>query len=429
MYGLKFSLSMKLFKKITQTSGILARTLMETIFSDTLMFYFMRRSSYNKSHTRIPFQINRLGSVTKATTTGNVSISKDGIYQFSLTGKKSASSTLEISLRLNEKAVGSTYGSKSNPSTFALQSILKLNKGDQIDLYLHKGKLIDTTEHVTHFTGSLLMPSYTTNQRSVKSAFVYFYLQKNSTYLIQNSKVSFEIERLNVGGALDIKTGIFTAPSDGFYYFSLSGINHYSEMRIHLRLNGVKIGAAFVSKKKTTYSLQSILQLKTLDKIDIFLEKGTCYDNDMNWTHFTGYRLFSNPSSDLNGAKPICFYVQKNTSYSKAKSSVPFELAKLNEGDAINVDTGVFTAPRDGIYHFSLSGIKDDSKIELQIYLRLNELAVGAGYVAKNSPKSTYSLHSNLSLKKGDTIDIFLFKGVVYDSKSHYTHFTGALIG
>ena len=50
----------------------------------------------------------------------------------------------------------------------------------------------------------------------------------------------------------------------------------------------------------------------------------------------------------------VQFYVQRNTSYS-SMGTIPWEMARLNTGNAMNVATGVFTAPQDGVYHFHFS--------------------------------------------------------------------------
>ena len=38
-------------------------------------------------------------------------------------------------------------------------------------------------------------------------------------------------------------------------------------------------------------------------------------------------------------------------------SRIPFELARINEGGGMNVETEVFVTPQDGMFRFSLSNI------------------------------------------------------------------------
>ncbi len=85
-----------------------------------------------------------------------------GIYQFTLKGYKSvAKQSVEISLRVNEKAMANSYaGWISNHdyhSQFSMNTILKLKKSDVVDLYLTKGHIYEDEDNQnTTFTGKLL---------------------------------------------------------------------------------------------------------------------------------------------------------------------------------------------------------------------------------------------------------------------------------
>ena len=56
----------------------------------------------------------------------------------------------------------------------------------------------------------------------MKSLPVYFYVQKKFNLTKLNTRVPFEIERVNVGAAMNITTGTFTAPCTGHYFFSFN---------------------------------------------------------------------------------------------------------------------------------------------------------------------------------------------------------------
>ena len=133
-------------------------------------------------------------------------------------------------------------------------------------------------------------------------------------------------------------------------------------------------------------------------------------------------------------SSPIHFYVQKNTDFDQPNKVIPFEVELLNEGRAMNLKTGIFQAPLNGIYYFSFRGFCGSSAAIFSspshhVFLRLNGKTVATG-VSSSLGGYTFSLECTLKLKKGDRVDIKKGKsGALMDnSNEHLTHFSGHLL-
>ena len=133
----------------------------------------------------------------------------------------------------------------------------------------------------------------------------------------------------------------------------------------------------------------------------------------------------------------VYFYVQKNESLSEI-GRIPFDVTRLNIGEAIDASSGIFTAPRNGIYSFHFSGVsfhsESSSKIDVDVCLILNNMIIGRSLTETNSDNSLYtqSLHSTLELKTGDQVWMSICYispgGYLFGSNVHTTHFTGYLL-
>ncbi|XP_046638019.1 uncharacterized protein LOC124316241 isoform X4 [Daphnia pulicaria] len=149
----------------------------------------------------------------------------------------------------------------------------------------------------------------------VKSAPVYFYVQRNSPFYAFKDAIPFDFARVNIGDAIRLQTGIFTAPKSGTYFFSFTGLASFPESKppekmqlgIGLYKNGDRVGRALaeesntVDNQKCPLSLQSTLKLETNDDIwlqidvkstpEVSLFDDAGVERDEQWTHFTGWIL------------------------------------------------------------------------------------------------------------------------------------------
>lgn len=146
----------------------------------------------------------------------------------------------------------------------------------------------------------------------VKSVPNYFYVQLYGDWTTPNTPIPFRKELLNVGGGMNGTSGIFTAPVNGKYFFSLSGIVQMvgsptspsepnprtREFDVDIFKNGIAIGSSLtdeanVSTQFENYSLQSTLDLLNGDQIWLEIRNsssiGAVYM--YNGCHFTGFML------------------------------------------------------------------------------------------------------------------------------------------
>ncbi|XP_046645838.1 uncharacterized protein LOC124336182 [Daphnia pulicaria] len=140
--------------------------------------------------------------------------------------------------------------------------------------------------------------------------------------------------------------------------------------------------------------------------------------------------------ADIKSA-PVYFYVQRNSHFFTRDTPITFDFARVNEGNAMDLTSGIFTAPRPGIYFFSFTGKGRQSSSSFVCTLYLNGNYIGSSIVYEDplpvDQSTPLTLQSTLSLKKGDQVwvGIWYYSGTssyLYDDIRHYTHFTGFML-
>ena len=107
--------------------------------------------------------------------------------------------------------------------------------------------------------------------------------------------VTYNVLVENVGGGMDIETGVFTTPQDGLYTFSFSGETYNAGSYTYVRI--YKNGAEeFVNRNDQgsdenwgQISHTWLSDLKVGDKINVKVTDGYMYSNSIHRITFNGY--------------------------------------------------------------------------------------------------------------------------------------------
>jgi hypothetical protein len=143
----------------------------------------------------------------------------------------------------------------------------------------------------------------------------YFYVQKSDSFFNSTqTPIPFDTEQLNVGGAMNLQTGKFTAPRPGIYFFSFTGLASFPpsttflpiNIALYKNSNNNAIGlchadetvSTLLDNQFETFSLQSTVHLKKGDQVWVEIQgrpytvppKGVyLYGN--RFIHFNGWLL------------------------------------------------------------------------------------------------------------------------------------------
>lgn len=133
----------------------------------------------------------------------------------------------------------------------------------------------------------------------MKTKDVHFYVQRKSSYYAEgNRAIPFEIELLNLGGAMNSTSGVFTTPVPGTYFFAFSAVKEVclDYLVVSIQVNGIDHGRGYTEhygpsiKTKSTVSLTSSLYLKAGDQVNMRVEYGCLLDEEnYHHAHFTGW--------------------------------------------------------------------------------------------------------------------------------------------
>ena len=136
---------------------------------------------------------------------------------------------------------------------------------------------------------------------------------------------------------------------------------------------------------------------------------------------------------NVSPSSGVYFYVQRYGILPVAPNGViRFNQERLNIGGAMNLTSGVFTVPKAGIYHLSVTISKEGLSLDgIKIYIRVNGYRIGVSTVGATVTGAPATLNPILKLKKGDRVDVWKdnnFGILEYRSAEPIHHFSGWLL-
>ncbi len=102
---------------------------------------------------------------------------------------------------------------------------------------------------------------------------------------------------------------------------------------------------------------------------------------------------------------------------------------RANVGNSIDIETGIFTAPVDGVFRFSFAGIlySDESFGPGDVRAYKNGHSFYRSYTKSTADQLTTTW--SMELKSGDTVHVWIANGAFYASNDgFYIHFIGQLL-
>ena len=131
----------------------------------------------------------------------------------------------------------------------------------------------------------------------------------------------------------------------------------------------------------------------------------------------------------------IYFYASRKSLCNDAGKTIHYEAVEVNLGFLIlpmNIDSGTFTAPKNGLYLFNFIGYHnrvEKNNCETTVQLLCNDIVKGTAKAASTNDASPILINRILGLKLNDRISVRLEQGCLKESNSEmFTHFIGVLL-
>ncbi|XP_054632617.1 complement C1q tumor necrosis factor-related protein 4-like [Dunckerocampus dactyliophorus] len=245
-----------------------------------------------------------------------------------------------------------------------------------------------------------------------------------------NDKLVLDNVYINVDEAYDTKTGIFTVPSDGVYFFTFTC--HMDDGNINSGLykepaEWMMQVSDFTNAKDHSDTSSRMIDLKKGDKLYL--------------KHYVNHKLIHNrqtvfsvlrvdPKLDESAEKRVVAFSVSGGNKKNGRKLV-LDNVYVNVGDGYNSSTGFFTAPYEGVYFFTFSCHTVDGMIVVGVYRK--KVYGNSKWMMQVTDTTIRKRHSDtisrmIHLEKGDSVYALPYFG--HGLQLHYglTVFSGFLV-
>ena len=227
------------------------------------------------------------------------------------------------------------------------------------------------------------------------------------------------------GSSYNLSTGYFTPQTSGTYVFHLSSaVPNGTTIKLDIEGDGLDVEINRQTTKHNGWDTTSRDVIYTLTQgaqILLNLNGGSSVSDQLRQTSWSAFLLdtIMSPvitfSAGLNGGTTM-------------NGIVNYTNTLVNVGNAWNLTTDTFTAPRNGIYVFSVScGVRAGETFKVYIYLNSFVIFQLSSLNSEQNGTDVFSRTFAVSLSAGDTVHTYLVNGNIFSSPAYQTSFAGFL--
>ncbi|CAB4061856.1 C1QL [Lepeophtheirus salmonis] len=166
--------------------------------------------------------------------------------------------------------------------------------------------------------------------------------------------------------------------------------------------------------------------LLVLKDTEVFRDRLKRYEKSIENLSYQMDSVLSNVNQLQKESKKFIFDAVRYQDFT-CNGNLTYEKSIVNEGNGLNVTTGVFTAPYKGFYLFNFHANTITGNDALILFRRNGETFAGS-YDTDNFNRNTISQSAIVLLKENDSVWIDVISGGVRSNDNIYLHFIGILL-